>query len=751
MNRVPSSIKRLCLIALFFLLLTLFFLFPLPLHLADGVVGEPTDSFYFLWLFGWFKESLFQLHVSPLFAPQINYPAGWSLAYNEIAPLPVLIGLPFTFVGGPALGYNMSIIIAFVLSGLGMYLWVRYLTHNHAAALIAGAIFTFCSYRMVESIGHPHLLHTEWFPLYFLSLHRLLENETSPLWKPLTTTTLLVLCITLTSPYYTYMAMVVSAIYVLLYALLFIPRSDLPSLAGKLSLLLILSFPLVLIALLPYLQLVREGTLAAKPFDQVNLYSASPLSYIVPSRTHAAWAWLLARIGAVPPLLRNHVFAGSALIGLSLITLILRPHFPDARQRRLTTLLFCSALAAVILSMGTNLYWLDRPVVNNHLIWPHFPELDGLIPLPGYFLYRYVPLYNTMRAWFRYVAFFFLFAGALSGLGVAYVLDRLPRSARILAASGLLLFVILDFYPGFFVLSSIHRPLDAWLRTMPDDGAVIQLPVLGEQTGAPNVYGTLIHGKPYAGDYYASFLTPQFTHYQRSLVLFPYANSIDVLHELGVRYVLVETSQYDAGRLQAIEDRGLHPAGVFDRMTTFQGLPLAETYGHDDLTVYILPDDTPTVETCGLSPTDPAPTACVEFNDATLERPGWHFVEVDRLGTSYRWLAAQQADLAISGPFSGAQRLTFHVMYTISPDVLDSLTLSANGQPLDLSREADGQAGWIYSASIPADAIARNPGELVLTFTVDRVVVPREIGLNDDRALAIALDWLRIEDATPDP
>jgi len=51
-------------------------------------------------------------------------------------------------------GDNFSILVSFILSGLGMYLWVRRLTGNTTASIIAGSIFAFAPYRMSHLLGH---------------------------------------------------------------------------------------------------------------------------------------------------------------------------------------------------------------------------------------------------------------------------------------------------------------------------------------------------------------------------------------------------------------------------------------------------------------------------------------------------------------------------------------------------------------------------------------------------------------------
>src|SRR5690606_4174924 len=101
------------------------------------------------------------LHQLPLTVSILNYPEGYHLAYTDASPLMILMALPFSLVGGSVLGYNLSMFVSFVLSGLGVYLWVRWLTHNHWAGILAGVLFAFVPYRMSHLYGHLNLMGTQ--------------------------------------------------------------------------------------------------------------------------------------------------------------------------------------------------------------------------------------------------------------------------------------------------------------------------------------------------------------------------------------------------------------------------------------------------------------------------------------------------------------------------------------------------------------------------------------------------------------
>ena len=159
----------------YFLLLTVFMTWPLVTVMGDKMVGQVGDNIYFVWMIGWFKKALFDLHVDPFNVWFLNYPEGWSLAYTEITPAQLLLALPFSLFAGPTFAYNAAHMLSFALSGLIMALWVRRLTDSHGAALLAGTAYAFLPFHFAHFlIGHLNLSGLQWFPLFFWGFFDLL-------------------------------------------------------------------------------------------------------------------------------------------------------------------------------------------------------------------------------------------------------------------------------------------------------------------------------------------------------------------------------------------------------------------------------------------------------------------------------------------------------------------------------------------------------------------------------------------------
>lgn len=567
---------------LFFTPLTVLVTWPQVTQMSSAVVGQVGDNIYFIWLIEWFKRALFELHISPTVVPFLNYPDGWSLAYTEITPAMVFLALPAYLLGGGAtLGYNLSILLSFILSGLGMYWWVTRLLDQEgldawapAAGLIAGTIFAFSPYRMAHYLaGHLNLSGTQWFPLYMLGLFDLLRSRRWN-WGAILLSGLSLGLIALTAQYYMYMALLVSGLCVLGYFVLVDGKAFREwGTWLRLGAMGLVSLPLLWTAEAPFIQLQAQGGLADRSINNLQRYSASPTDFFLPSTDHFLWGswvgrhfdrsfWIEATLylGVVAMLLaltalwksgRLHIYAPSQA-----------PETALPANRRAAHgwawLLGLAALITAVLAMGIDLNWLGQPVTI------HIPAaFQGVlhrsqlpVHLPGYYMYKYLPFFAKMRVPMRFGVFTALFVSAMAGIGSRFLLEwvttrRGSQGSRPAWAwgtaltAGLLLLVGLDFYPGpytqFFQVAP--RPVDLWLAQQPGNGAVAQFP-FAQEADQDQVYYSSIYNKPFIGGFFNAFPPAQYVRIQPVLDKFPDPDSIALLRSLGVQFVVIDTRQY---------------------------------------------------------------------------------------------------------------------------------------------------------------------------------------------------------------
>jgi len=161
--------SELLLLALVFLMLSVVFTRNVALFIADGTPCGGGDSAMFAWNFWWVAE---QIKHGDLFfnCDWAMIPFGIRTIYHTTIPLHCAALAPITWLWGPIVSSNLSLILSFALGALGMAVLVRFLTGSHLAGLCAGIAFAFSTTHWYHAIGHYNLTATELLPfcLYFL-------------------------------------------------------------------------------------------------------------------------------------------------------------------------------------------------------------------------------------------------------------------------------------------------------------------------------------------------------------------------------------------------------------------------------------------------------------------------------------------------------------------------------------------------------------------------------------------------------
>ncbi len=551
----------------YFIVLSIIMTYPLILKMGTAALGGGGgDGTYFIWLVGWYQKAIFQLKIYPLFAPQLNFPQGWNLATTDTTPAMVALSLPGSLLFGPTWGYNFGMLLSFILSGWGMYLWVKHLTDDPWAGLVAGTVFAFIPYRMVHFvIGHLSLAGTQWFPFYFWGLFDLLKQEKFS-WKPILMAGISAGLIGFTSPYYVYMTILISGVFVLGF-LLFKGYKRLKYAVFWKS---VLAFGLVAVVLVglsmvPYLQLNSEAGLASRSADYLNRYSASPTDFVIPSIKQFLWGGWIDNTFSPEIFQESTLYIGAVAFVLAMIAWIKRRQFRYPELLGIGTLV---AFTGFVLALGIQLHWLGHQVVSlPRFLQPIFHRTDmPTIYLPAYYLFRYLPFFSKMRVMMRFGLFTLIFTSLMAGLGAYVLTKRSSLKIRRWVGIGLLLLVFIDFYPG--VLTGFRptqaRPVDTWLAAQPY-GALAQFP-FDEESGQSQVYYTLVNQKAFLGGYFNANQPEQYTRIQPVMDTFPSQESVDLLRKLGVTYVVVDSPRYSdyPGVDQSIQALGLKLLQVSD-------------------------------------------------------------------------------------------------------------------------------------------------------------------------------------------
>lgn len=533
---------------LFFTMMTVVMTWPLALKMSDSMIGQVGDNIYFVWMIGWMQKALFELHTNPFNVWFLNYPEGWNMAYTEITPLQLLLAIPFSLKWGPIFAYNAALICTFILSGLTMFLWVRHLTENNGAALVAGMAFAFLPYRFAHFlIGHLNLSGTQWLPLYFWGLWDVLNSGRGGKlnWKPAVLGGVGLGLVALTSQYYLFMGLIVSGSMVILY-LLFMDRGQFRNARfwQHAALMGLTALPLVVMALAPFITLLGQGGLPDRNMGITRMYSASPTDFLLPSTDHFLWgAWIGTHFNR-EMWVEGTLYLGTVTSLLGLIATLKRKEIP---QKKLVGWLFWGGVLAIILAMGIDLHWMGESVeIKTPAFLLGWLKRETIpVVLPGYFLFKYFPFFAKLRALMRFGIFALTFMCACSGLGMAWLMERVkPRLQTwlVVFVCGL---IFLDFYPGPYREFSQVKPraVDLWLANQPGEGPIVQFP-FSQSEDQEQTYYTLFHGKPFVGGFFNAFPPPQYSRIRPLLINFPDPQSVDLVRGFGVAYILVDSDEY---------------------------------------------------------------------------------------------------------------------------------------------------------------------------------------------------------------
>ena len=163
-------------------LITLVMTWPLARGLGRDVAWDLGDSILNMWILAWDAEQFRAIlaghfsHIRTFFDANIFHPAPLTLAYSEhLVPQALQIFPVYALTKNPILCYNLLFLSTFILSGLGMYLFVRELTGNAIAAFVGGLLFAFAPYRIPQS-SHLQVLSSQWMPFALYGFRRYFDT-----------------------------------------------------------------------------------------------------------------------------------------------------------------------------------------------------------------------------------------------------------------------------------------------------------------------------------------------------------------------------------------------------------------------------------------------------------------------------------------------------------------------------------------------------------------------------------------------
>lgn len=385
---------------------------------SHGILGG--DPALMNWQLQWVSRALYA-DPSNLFNGNTFHPHPNVIALTDHMLTLAVINAPLSLLfDSPWVGYNLLILLAYYLSCVGGYWFMREVTGSHQAGLWAGIFWGFLFFR-IHHIGHLQVLSFQWMPFVAATLIRFLRSPTSA------RTLALSVCFVAQALVSWYHA-VITTVLVLVLSLVHASRQRLTvrhvagaAAAGALCAAVILP------AAIPYHRSIEETNLANRaaealvPGDRVSVSS-----YLEPPR-----ATLLGQLREAGPWIwgERTLYVGYSAIALALMGLFVR-----RGPRTISTRWIAAGICLVVIGFVFARGFVSSDQTRLPLLY--LSELPGLGFLKG------------LRATQRFSLLVYFGIMILSGAGAMVLAARFRNSRSAWAAISLICLVFLvEVYP----------------------------------------------------------------------------------------------------------------------------------------------------------------------------------------------------------------------------------------------------------------------------------------------------------------
>jgi hypothetical protein len=486
--------------AALYLAIAIVFTWPLAGGLTRDIPWDLGDSLLNAWILAWDADRLLRFLAGDIDAlrnfwnANIFYPEPLTLAYSEHLFAQAVQILPvYAITGNIILSYNLLFLSTFVLSGLGMFLFVREITGSARAGFVAGLIYAFAPYR-VPQFSHLQVISSQWMPFVLYGLRRYFVTRHI---TPLLGAGAALVAQNLSNGYF----LLFFAPFVLAYAMFEIATRRLWADAGvwlALSITAALVAAATLPFLLPYLELRRMG-FGPRVLNEVKAFSADVFSYWTSPIESRLWGgWIRGYPKAEGDLFPTLAALCLSVIGVAGSVSVAWTHArtrPAAPSNMMTPIVWALIAAAAVYALfvlailtGNGFTHIGPFPVSVRNLWRNFRVLAIIVFLlvlvsprarsfarqwigtlaaflvlaagaaflmslgpeirsngrlisevgPYHFFYSHVPGFDGLRVPARFAMLVILFLSVAAGLGAAALEQRFRRGGAIAIALGVL-------------------------------------------------------------------------------------------------------------------------------------------------------------------------------------------------------------------------------------------------------------------------------------------------------------------------
>jgi hypothetical protein len=750
----------------FYLLVALFFTWPLVLHFSDSVPGQAGghDNWQMVWNLWWVRYAL-EHGQNPFHTNLMFWPGGTDLYLHALNALNGFLSLPVQYltewgnVGpkGAMAGYNFIVLWSLVVGAWGAFHLAKWLGSSWITSLLAGLAYGFSTYQFDHLLGHLNLISSEFIPFYILFFLKTLAAPNKAWIKPALCSVLFLVCNTfLELQYVLYLA------FFSVLALGYLTLTELVSASRRLPwgrflqqswlrastiavVFLIITLPFSLNAL--HTALTNPNTV---PPQQDETYSADLLAYFYPSPFQPWWGSAMQNVirPFTAPLIEKVVFPGYTIWVLVVTGLLgglvswgrAKVSNKKSQKSQLETEIVSpnqTEVSSFSLKLDRSLFWIIVALVFIVLSLGRRLHINGIEygpTLPAALIYK-LPILNITRvpARFAIVALLALALLAARGLGRVALFLRKPSWHTTLAVLALV-FLSLELWPAPYPLAT-YQVADFYQQLAADSAtnyAVLDIPLnTGTfQYDTSYLEAQMTHHKALLGGYisrnpeYAPFLGAPVFNEWRTFTATPQPDILPtpaatpdpaILRYFGVRYVVIHKDVLSSKQRDAA-------LGLASKL--FPQGPISDGAS---LVVYAVP------------PASPA-SSVQPLNFYYPNAPDWYPVEKGAQGQFSRW--AQTTSPSLKFWVSQAQTLQLEVPVW-SFQQTHTLTFELNGHPLLTKNIETSQQSVGLTLNLQA-------GENTLTLKISGPPLsPQSLGFGPDpRSLTIAVGQIKFLDVS---
>jgi hypothetical protein len=179
-----KAVRREAAALLGYLCVALVFAWPLPLHLADAMLGLPNgDAGVYVWNLWVFRHEIVSNHQLPFLTAEIlALGPQVPLALHNYTTFANVLAFPLIPIFGVLQTFNLLVLASGVMSGYAMYFYVRARTGGDAgSAWVAGLLFGFSPFMSARAAEHFSLTLAAPLPIFAWLTYRLYSKPSKTL------------------------------------------------------------------------------------------------------------------------------------------------------------------------------------------------------------------------------------------------------------------------------------------------------------------------------------------------------------------------------------------------------------------------------------------------------------------------------------------------------------------------------------------------------------------------------------------